>query len=132
MRQTTRIAAYRAKSPEPVSGERDAWYERPARDSLVLERFFDSRIALARVCPETALMYAVLEDALLCFHRKATTQTRFSDRTLTAEEWFFSDESGWFYSFLSICQVLGLEPQDIRNKLSQWSRSHLDLASAKR
>jgi hypothetical protein len=39
----------------------------PPDGSLLPEQFFDSRIKLAAVCPETALMYAVLEDAFLCF-----------------------------------------------------------------
>lgn len=131
MQQNPRMTAQRAKSPEPVSGARDAWYERPAQYSLLLEGFFDARIALARVCPETALMYAVLEDAFLCYREKFAAQPRVSRRALDAEAWFFSDDSGWLFSFSSICCALDLEPGYIRKKLRRSSATYLDLAPAR-
>ena len=39
--------------------------------SVPPEEFFDARVPLATVCPETALMYAVLEDALYVFSEAA-------------------------------------------------------------
>jgi hypothetical protein len=77
------------------------------------EEFFDSRIRLATVCPETALMYAVLEDALFCF------QGQLKPRARRAEEWFFSDDSKSLYSFVSICAALELQPEHIRRKLKR-------------
>src|SRR5918996_320192 len=77
------------------------------------EEFFDSRIRLATVCPETVLMYAVLEDALFCF------QGQLKPRARRAEEWFFSDDSKSLYSFVSICAALELQPEHIRMKLKR-------------
>src|SRR6476659_6578674 len=37
-----------------------------------------------------------------------------------ARDWLFSDETGWFCSFVSICTLLNLEPNYIRRGLRQW------------
>jgi hypothetical protein len=74
--------------------------------------------ASLNVCPETALMYAVAEDALLCFQEKfAGSRDQQRCRAREAARWFFSDDQHSPYSFMSICAWLGLDPQDIRNKL---------------
>jgi hypothetical protein len=75
------------------------------------EEFFDSRIRLARVRPETALMYAVLEDAFFCFQGGINQQAR------RAEKWFFSDDSKSLFSFVSICETLEIQPEHIRKRL---------------
>jgi hypothetical protein len=82
------------------------------------EQFFNTLISLASVCPETALMYAVLEDALLCFQEEfAGSPDHQRCRAQEATRWFFSDDQHSPYSFVSICAGLRLDPQDIRNKL---------------
>jgi hypothetical protein len=96
------------------------------------EKFFDSRVKLAAVCPETAMMYAVLEDAFLCFHKQFEPEPRFMERVREAEDWFFSDDSRWLFSFVSICAALGLEPHYIRKRLKQWNLPRLDIAPATR
>ena len=84
------------------------------------EKFFNSRVRQAIVCPETALMYAVLEDAFLCFQKQFETEQRFVRRAREAEDWFFSDDSRRLYSFVSVCAALGLEPEYIRTKRKHW------------
>lgn len=124
---TTRIRAHRSRSPQPVSGGREPWYERPSEVGMLPEQFFDSRVSLASVCPETALMYAVLEDAFLCFQKQFGLTIPGMQRTAReAEKWFFSDDSSWLFSFVSVCDTLGLEPEFLRKRLKQWSESHLD------
>lgn len=120
---TQRKPAHWKRSSQPTSAHRDAWYEVPSFDSALSEEFFDSRVKLADVCPETALMYAVLEDAFLCFHRKFDPDRRLMQRAREAEDWFFSDDSPGLFSFLSVCDALGLEPTYIRQKLKHWTRS---------
>jgi hypothetical protein len=78
------------------------------------EEFFDSRIRLAIICPETALMYAVLEDAFSCLQGQIKPQAQ------RAEEWFFSDGSKSLFSFVSICKALELKPEHIRKRLKRW------------
>jgi hypothetical protein len=128
---TRHIATHRRQSRQPLIARRAGAYERPAGGSVLPEQFFDSRIKLATVCPETALMYAVLEDAFLCFHKQFEAEPRFIQRAREAEDWFFSDDTGWFFSFVSVCDALGLEPRYIRQKLKHWTPP-LDTAPAKR
>ena len=128
----TQISANRNRSPKPVSPRRAAAYERPASVSMLPEQFFDSRVKLAAVCPETALMYAVLEDAFLCFHKRFEKEPQLIEWAREAEDWFFNDDSRWLFSFLSVCTALGLEPHYIRKKLRYWTSSRLDIGSATR
>ena len=117
------ITADRSQSRQPVSARRAASYERTATASVLPEQFFDSRVKLAAVCPETALMYAVLEDAFLCFPKQSGTEPRHIESAREAEDWFFSDDSRGLLSFLSVCAALGLEPHYIRKKLRQLDPS---------
>jgi hypothetical protein len=129
---TKRIPAYRSASRQPASGYRDPWYERRSYVGALGEQFFDSRVSRVKVCPETALMYAVLEDAFLCFHKQFEKERRFVQCAREAEQWFFSDDSHWLFSFVSVCDALGLEPEYIRKKLKHWTPSRLDTAQATR
>ncbi len=128
----TQITTHRRQSRQLVSARRAAAYERPADRGLLPEQFFDSRIKLAAVCPETALMYAVLEDAFLCFHEQFEAKPRFMRCAREAEKWFFSDDFRGLFSFVSVCDALGLEPHYIRTKLKNWIPSPLDTAPAAR
>ena len=63
------------------------------------------------ICPEVDLMYAVLQDAIHCFQGQATRNVPDTQRLAReAEEWVFSDDVDWPFSFLNICVVLGLDP----------------------
>jgi len=128
----TQIITHRSQSRKLVSARRNAAFERPASGSILPEQFFESRVKLSTVCPETALMYAVLEDAFLCFYNPLEPKSRFFQRAREAEDWFFSDDSRWLFSFVSVCRALGLEPRYIRMKLKHWAPSHLDLAPTTR
>jgi len=84
------------------------------------ELFFGAE-AHPAVCPETALLCAVLENAFVCF------QNRFDiGEAQAAETWFFSDDGRAIFSFVSICAALGLEPGFIRKQLRILSRGNLD------
>ena len=76
----THNATHQRHTRRSVSTRRTAAYERPSYDSALPEEFFDSRVRLAIVCPETALMYAVLEDAFLCFYMQFETEQPFVQR----------------------------------------------------
>jgi hypothetical protein len=128
---TTPIPAYRShRSQQLASANQDAWYEQPSYVSVFPEEFFDSQRKLAAVCPETALMYAVLEDAFVCFHKQFSTEQRLVRIAREAEEWFFSDDSHWLFSFVSVCDALGLEREYIRKKLKREIPSSLNTALA--
>lgn len=130
--QSTRAPAYRRRAPEPVSAERDAWYARPPHDVLSAQTFLDSRLSVAAVSPEKALMYAVLEDAFLCLQKAGDPTPRVQRQAWEAAQWFNSEESRWVFSFLPICEALGLDARYVRKKLRDWHPAALDMAQAKR
>jgi hypothetical protein len=107
-------------------------YDQPADVTALPEHFFDFGVSLARVCPETALLYAVLEDAFVCFQKRFEIKNLYAQRAAkAAEKWFFDDDSRELFSFLSICTALGLEPEFIRKKLKLRKRARLDIVPAK-
>jgi hypothetical protein len=68
-----------------------------------------------------ALMHAILDDALDCWRKQFLTSGQRAQRLAReAEEWFFSDNSDWPFSFVTICAALGLDPEYIRKGLRQW------------
>lgn len=127
----TNITTHRCPARLSGSTDRAATYDRPLENAVLPEQFFDSRVKLAKVCPETALMYAVLEDAFLCFHNQLEGDQPRIKSAHDAEDWFFSDDSRRLFSFLSICDALELQPQYIRHKLKHRTASRLDTRSAK-
>jgi hypothetical protein len=75
-------------------------------------------------------MRAVLEDALECFQMKFDIESRRTQRRARqAEEWFFNEDSSELFSFVSICGVLELGPECIRQRLMRWSQSRPPLMS---
>lgn len=123
---TTGNPAGQIRSPNNLSFSWDPSDELPFAAGALPKEFFDSRVSLAAVCPETTLMYAVLEDAFLDFQKVVETGKRSIEQAREAEEWFFSDESRWLFSFVSICTVLGLEPEYMRTRLKRLRQSRLD------
>ncbi len=113
----TNITTHRRRGPT----RRAATYDRPFENAVLPEQFFDSRVKLTKVCPETALMYAVLEDAFLCFHKQFEADRRHMRSARQAEDWFFNDTSRWLFSFPSVCNSLGLKANYLRHKLKHWT-----------
>jgi hypothetical protein len=114
-----------AGSLPPVAADQDFWQERLSDACVLPAQFFGPRVSLYTLCPEAALMHAVLEDALACFQKQFETEGRRVQRMAReAEEWFLSDDAHWPFSFVSICAVLGLEPESIRQRLKRWSHTH--------
>ena len=64
---------------------------------------------------ERRLLLAVLEDAIRTYERYACAHDRRGATLRTqVEEWFASDDSDWTFSFVAICDALGLETSYLR------------------
>jgi hypothetical protein len=75
---------------------------------------------------ETLLMCAVLQDAINCLQWSVVSDTRRARRLAReAEEWVFSHEDGYVFSFVNICTVLGLDPEYLRLGLKRWRQGHV-------
>lgn len=73
---------------------------------------------IASMQPERRLVAAVLYDAVLRF-RKYGIRASERNRRLFAEveAWFAADDADWPFSFVNVCDALGLSPDRIRQEL---------------
>jgi hypothetical protein len=75
----------------------------------------------ADIQPEKRLMLAVLEEAVSTFQNHGLDERGHGRRLFAdAEAWFASGDTQWAYSFLNICNALGLESSSLRAGLGQW------------
>jgi hypothetical protein len=74
--------------------------------------------------PEVLLMFAVLDDAVVCFQKFACAPNAHGKALFhDAESWFFEDGDGGLFSFENICEVVGLDAAYIRKGLQHWRES---------
>jgi hypothetical protein len=93
--------------------------------AVLPEQFYGVPINVHSSRGEVALMRAVLEDAIECFQKQALKSGRRAQRLAReAEEWLFKDDQRWPFSFLNVCNVLGIDPAYIRRGLKQWRMQH--------
>ena len=88
--------------------------------AVLPEQFHGSPRQHSHIRGEVVLMQSVLEDALECFQKQFGTP-RFRDYRIAreAEQWFFTDDYQWPFSFVNICSVLGIDPEYIRRGLNR-------------
>jgi hypothetical protein len=71
--------------------------------------------------PERSLMLAVLEEAISTYRKYATAETRRGRRLFSeVETWCESDDASWPFSFVAICQELGIDAAWLRDGLFRW------------
>lgn len=69
--------------------------------------------------PEKKLMLAVLEDAINNYKKHLCKENL---RYAEAEDWLLDKNSDPLFSFENICDVLGLNSEQIRQKLLRWRK----------
>jgi len=117
-------AAYESAA---ASGSR---YDGDTIIELVTERimpsqFDDLRRNTDAIPPEGRLMLAVLEDAVYVYQRSCRQQDARSRRLFReTDEWFASDEATSPFSFLTICEMFGFDPDYLRMGLRRWRSAH--------
>ena len=90
--------------------------------SAVVARWRLRRVAKRRVRemlqPEKRLQLAVLQDAMLTFHRLAGANAVRSRRLFSeVDDWFASEDRNGPFAFVTICDTLNLDPSYIRDGL---------------
>jgi hypothetical protein len=71
--------------------------------------------------PECRLLWAVLENGVEEYMRYVNAASRRGRRLFCeAEEWIMQDDPTWLCSFVSICHVLGFDPDYLRLGLQRW------------
>ncbi len=73
--------------------------------------------------PERQLMLAVLEDAIACYQKFAGVGAGKGRKLYReVEDWFREEQSDWLFSFDNICEVLGFDPQFMREGILRWQK----------
>src|ERR1700752_1762596 len=67
------------------------------------------------VQPERTLLLAVLTDAIQRYRRLATIQGARRRELSEAAGWILSNDREWPYSFVNVCEALGIEPSRLRH-----------------
>ena len=95
-------------------------------DTLLPAQYLDTFRRKAPLEPEKRLMLAVMEDAIACFQKYLLARDgRGRALFLEAEEWIVEEGSDWLFSFENICEVLGFNPQYVRQGLLRWKQGKL-------
>jgi len=89
-------------------------------DASTQQQYFDAMQRSEHLEPEKALLQAILEDAVHCYRKYATARDRAGrEKFREAEEWLMGGGNGWIFSFDSVCELLGLDPQYVRRGLRE-------------
>ena len=95
-------------------------------DVLTPAQYYPERRGEGAIQPLKRLMMAVLEDALRCFRNHASaTDGRRNLQSLEAEEWFCDTRREAPFSFESVCETLGVDPESLRRRLHHWRDQQL-------
>jgi hypothetical protein len=71
--------------------------------------------------PECRLLWAILQEGIETYMKYASATRRRGRRLFAeAEHWIMQDDPTWLCSFVSICDVLGLQPDALRTGLKRW------------
>lgn len=95
-------------------------------DSLLPVQYFENFRRKAQMEPERRLMLAVLEDALACFQKHFSSRGGRGLRLFReTEEWIFRGDHSEPFSFANICEVVGFDPEYVRQGLLKWREKRI-------
>jgi hypothetical protein len=79
-----------------------------------------------RLTAEEELFLAVLEDAIICFQKYIFARDpRGRELFVEAEAWIMSNANDALFSFLSVCDHLGVAASYLRQSLLDWKKEVL-------
>lgn len=95
-------------------------------DIITPEQFYEGNRDDSSIRPVKRLMLAVLEDALRSFQNNATATAGPRRRLFVeAEEWLCGGGGEGPFSFETVCETLGIEPEFLRKGLLEWRSQQL-------
>jgi hypothetical protein len=113
---------------EPARNERtpESLADLFAPDIVLPEQFFEGARRDSQASGEKALMLAVLEDGIRCF-QEHLRNPRSNPRLLSqqAESWIRAVDYDWPFSFVNVCETLGIDPAALRAALLDWKARRL-------
>jgi hypothetical protein len=95
-------------------------------DTLVSAQYFQNFRRKTGLQPEKRLMLAMLEDAVNCFQVHVTARSGRGKKLFNeAEEWIMIKREDWIFSFVNVCEMLGFNPEYVRQGLRRWKQKTL-------
>jgi hypothetical protein len=95
-------------------------------DTLASAQYFQNFRRKTWIEPEKRLILAMLEDAVTCFQIYLTARSGRGKRVFNeAEEWIMIKDDDWIFSFESVCEMLGFNPEYVRQGLRRWKQKTL-------
>ena len=102
-------------------------------DSSETDQFFASFRRSDYLQPETALIAAILEDAIHDYRKyHGARDNAGKERFCEAEAWLMHDVDAWIFSFGNVCEFLGLDPEYVRRGLRGMEGSGSEIAKVQR
>jgi hypothetical protein len=94
-------------------------------ETLLPEQFLTPTYESRRVWTgERRLLLGVLEEAVCVFFQYRSVRTsRGKQLFREAQEWLWSNDRHWLYSFENICDHLHLDPDYLRRGLQRWEQT---------
>ncbi|OGP29761.1 MAG: hypothetical protein A2038_10210 [Deltaproteobacteria bacterium GWA2_57_13] len=87
-------------------------------DAYLPSQFFGNRGLSRQLDGEKKLMLAILKDAVECLEKyRGTKNTIGKGLYQNALEWVGDESTGWPFSFNNICDLLGFDPDYLREFL---------------
>jgi hypothetical protein len=90
-------------------------------DMLLSAQYFGNLRRKTHLEPEKRLMLALLEDAINCYQDTMLSRRPKKRRLFEeTEKWILEVGGDWIFSFDSVCETLGLNPDYVRQGLLRW------------
>ena len=95
-------------------------------DTLLSDQYFDNFRRKTHLEPEKQLLLAVLEDGINTFRDNVFAQGEKNKRLFKeAEEWITATEDDGVFSFVMICDTLGINAEYVRRGLLRWKQKKI-------
>lgn len=95
-------------------------------DTLLSAQYLENFRRKTLLEPEKRLMLAVLEDAINCFQVNVMARSgRRKKLSNESEDWIMGWDDDWIFSFVSVCELLGFNPEYVRRGLLRWKEKKL-------
>lgn len=99
-------------------------------DALAPYEFYATFKRSYYVDPEKRLMAALLEDAVTCLTFNQPRYSRRQQKDFAEAHAWVNDtaDSEWIFSFVNVCEALGMDPNYLRRGLNEWaSQRHKEM-----
>ena len=98
-------------------------------DVLLMHEYLHVYQSSLAQTPEVRLVAALLKDGIDSYIKYLSAKPRRGKKSLAneAEEWIFSKDEDWPFSFENVCRILKIDPGYIRRIMLRYKEEHKQL-----